>query len=177
MPIVVDDLNARRALIHAGTMLVDEFRYQLLNGAGVEHAVELVPPAFAQAVGEPLALNLFAASVALMVHLSDGRPASCVAEEIVAVQLIEEARSHLEMSHGEQNLTESEVKAASTELRGLFELFEDDDVLDLFEMDEPADAAVARHDPVKRQAGVVDQRMEAWFKPFGWATSTGYLGE
>jgi hypothetical protein len=52
------------------------------------------------------------------------------------------------------------MKSASTEMRGLFELFEDDDLLDLFEMDEPADAAVARHeavarhDPVKRQAGV-----------------------
>jgi len=177
LPAVVDDLDARQALIHAGTRLVDEFRYQLLNGTGVDHAVELVPPAFAQAIDESLALNLFAASVALMAHLSDGRPASCVAEEIVAVQLIEEARSDLEVSHEKQNLTESEVKSASAELKGLFELFEDDDVLDLFEMDEPADAAVAGHDPVKRQAGVVDQRIEAWFKPFGWATPTGYLGE
>jgi hypothetical protein len=84
----------------------------------------LVPPAFAQAVDESLALNLFAASVALMAHLSDGRPASCVAEEIVAVQLIEEARSDLEVSHEKQ-----------------------------------------------------DQRIEAWFKPFGSATPTGYLGE
>jgi hypothetical protein len=24
---------------------------------------------------------------------------------------------------------------------------------------------------------VVDQRMEAWFEPFGWAAPTGYLRE
>jgi hypothetical protein len=79
LPTVVDDLNAREVLIHAGTILADTFRDRLLNGAGVGHATELVPPAFAQAVDERLALNLFAAAVALMAHLSDGRPAGCVA--------------------------------------------------------------------------------------------------
>jgi hypothetical protein len=60
---------------------------------------------------------------------------------------------------------------------GLFELFEDDDVLDLFDMAEPADAAMAGHDPINRQLGVVDQRLEAWFDPFGSAAPTGYLRE
>lgn len=97
LPRVVDDLNARDALIHAGTILVDEFRDRLLNGAGVEHAAELVPPAFTHAVDAPLALNLFAAAVALMAHLSNGRQAECVAEEIIAVQLLEDAECFLEM--------------------------------------------------------------------------------
>jgi hypothetical protein len=61
-------------------------------------------------------------------------------------------------------------------LKGVFELFEDDDVLDLFEMRESSDAALAGHDHLKQQMGVVDQRLEAWFKPFGWATPTGYIG-
>ena len=57
-------------------------------------------------------------------------------------------------SHEKKNLTESEMKSASAELRGLFELFEDDDALYLFEMAEPADAAVAHHDPVKDKQGL-----------------------
>jgi hypothetical protein len=57
------------------------------------------------------------------------------------------------------------------------ELFEDDDVLRMFDMREPGDAALAGHDPISRQAGVVDQRIESWFKPFGWTIPTGYIGE
>jgi hypothetical protein len=75
------------------------------------------------------------------------------------------------------DMNEGEAEHARGELRGLFELFEDDDVLDLFEMSEPADAALAGHDLIKRQLGVVDQRIEAWFQPFGGVTSTGYLHE
>lgn len=77
LPSVIDDLHARDALIHAGVILVDEFRYQLLHGDAVEHAAELVPPAFAQAVDQALALNLFAAAVALMTRLAEGSPAGC----------------------------------------------------------------------------------------------------
>lgn len=44
-------------------------------------------------------------------------------------------------------------------------------------MAEPADAAMAGHDPINWQLGVVDQRLEAWFDPFGWAAPTGYLRE
>jgi hypothetical protein len=39
-----------------------------------------------------------------------------------------------------------------------FELFEDDDVLNMFDMTEPADAALAGHDPINHQLGVADQR-------------------
>ena len=177
LPSVVDDLTAREVLIHAGTVLVDTFRAELLDGSGVDRATELVPPAFVPAVDEPLALNLFAAAVALMVRLSEGRPAGCVAEEIVAVRLIEEAEAYLDMHAEKHNLSMSEVESATTELKGIFELFEDDDVLDLFEMSEPSDAAVAGGDPLKREMGVVDQRIEAWFEPFGWATPTGYIGK
>lgn len=177
LPRVVDDLTAREVLIHAGTVLVDTFRADLLDGAGVDRARDLVPPAFTQAVDESLALNLFSAAVALVVRLSEGRPAGCVAEEIVAVRLIEEAEAYLDMHAETHNLSMSEVKSATAEFRGIFELFEDDDVLDLFEMSEPSDAAVAGGDPLKREMGVVDQRIEAWFEPFGWTTPTGYIGK
>ena len=175
LPHVIDDLNAREALLLAGTILVDEFRAAFLDGDPVEHAREMVPRAFAPAVDERVALDLYAAAVALMARLSDGAPAGCLAEEIVAVDLMDEARTWLELRREEGLLEASEEEAAGDELRGLFELFEDDDVLDMFAMHEPADAAMAGHDPVNDYLGVVDQRLEAWFDPYGWAAPTGYL--
>jgi hypothetical protein len=175
LPRVVDDLNAREALLVAGTILVDEFRVSLLDGDPVEHARELVPPAFTGAVDKRLALDLFAASVALMARLSDGAPAGCVAEEVIAFALMEEARVSLEMRREQGELDGAEERAASEELRGLFELFEDDDVLNMFEMAEPADAALAGHDTINQQLGVADQRVESWFQPFGGTSPTGYL--
>jgi hypothetical protein len=93
------------------------------------------------------------------------------------VALLEEAKAQLGMGVENGDIGEDEAEHARGELRGLFELFEDDDVLDLFEMSEPADAALAGHDPIKRHLGVVDQRIEAWFRPFGGVTLTGYLHE
>lgn len=178
LPREVDDLNAREALLVAGTILVDEFRDHMLRGRGIEYAEGLVPPAFEQAVTERLALDLFAAAVALLARLSDGRPAGCVAEEILAVGLIEGARSQLEVRTDQGELTEAEATAAATAASsGLFELFEDDDVLYLFAMREPGDAAIAGHSAINREAGIADQRLESWFKPFTWTIPTGYLGK
>lgn len=43
LPRVIDDLRAREALLHAGAVLIDEFRLALLQGDAVEHARNLVP--------------------------------------------------------------------------------------------------------------------------------------
>lgn len=176
-PKIIDDLHARQALIHGGTILADEFRYALLNGTAVDHVVSLVPGAFATAVDEPLATDLFAAAVALMARLSSGDAAGCLAEEIMAVALLDYAAAWLDMQADRGELDPEEVEAAQAQLRGIFELFEDDDVLDLFEMEEPADAALAGHSQINRQMGVVDQRIEAWFQPFGGVPGTGHLNE
>jgi hypothetical protein len=177
LPRVVDDLNARQALLSAGTILVDEFRAAFLDGDPVEHARALMPPAFASAVDERVALDLYSAATALLARLSDGAAAGCVAEEIVAVSLIEEARTWLELRCDDGLLNADEERAAADELSGLFELFQDDDVLEMFAMKEPADAAMAGHDPINQQLGVVDQRLDAWFDAFGWTAPTGYLRE
>jgi hypothetical protein len=175
LPGVIDDLNAREALRRASFMLLDEFTHAIAAGDVVEHVREqVVPPAFAAAVDVRLATRMYAAASALIARLSAGHPAGCVAEEIVAVALMQEAEAILDVN---EELSESDVKQATPELRGLFELFQDDDVLKLFEMSEPGDAAVAGHDPVNRQLGVADQRVEAWFRPFGWATAAGHLDE
>ncbi len=176
LPHTIDDLVGREALIAAGTRLVDAFRDELLDGRGVSYAQAIVPPAFAQAVDDALALDLFAASVALIVRLCDGGPAGCLAEEIVAVTLIEEAKAWLEMQADLGHITPEEQTRAEREFGGLFDLFDDDDVLDLFAMTEPGDAALAGSTVRNLQLRVVDQRIEAWFKPFGGVTDSGYLG-
>lgn len=175
LPATIDNLDAREALIDGGSVLVDEFRYAVRNGTAVVHARELVPRAFAEAITEAIAFDLYASAIALMVRLSEGSPAGCVGEEIIAVQLLAEARSWLELRRDTGQLTNEQVESAEDALRGLFDLFQDDDVYELFEMSEPADAALAGHTPLYRQLGVVDQRIEAWFTPFDWTTPTGYL--
>lgn len=177
LPLHIDDLNARRALLKGGTVLVDEFRYAINNGRGREAAQEISPPAFAPLIDETLALDLFAAAVALMARLSAGDPAGCVAEEIVAVSLIERAEDWLEMEHEQGMIDGAQIAVARASFEGLFSLFQDDDVRQLFSMKEPADAAVGQHDPINVQLGVVDQRIEAWFQPFGGIPLTGYLHE
>lgn len=59
----------------------------------------------------------------------------------------------------------------------IFTLCDDDDVLAMWSMDEPADAAVAGHNDVNAQLGVADQRVEAWFRPFGYSVPTGHLSQ
>jgi hypothetical protein len=171
----IDDLDAREALRRAGAILVGEFTDALCDGTLVEHARSVVPPAFRGAVDMQLAAALSACASALMARLAAGHPAGCVAEEILTVRLIEIAEELLEAA--EDRLGAEATANAIGELRGLFELFEDDDVLQMFEMSEPADASVAGHDPINRQLGVVDQRVEAWFDAFGGTTPTGHLTE
>lgn len=175
LPYLVDDLYARQALIQAGSVLVDEFRHAIVRGDGAEHAAQLVPPAFSEAVDDRLAIDLFAAAVALMARLSCGEPAGCLAEEILAVGLLDRAELWLEMQHESGDLIHTDLRTAKGELRGVFELFQDDDVLDMFDMVEPADAAIAGHSRIHQEMGVVDQRLESWFRPFGGVVDTGHL--
>jgi len=109
--------------------------------------------------------------------LSDERPAGCVAEEVLAVALLQETRVWLEMELDTGELDRTTMDAAAGELRGLFELFQDDDVLDMSEMREPSDAAASRFSPRALQMGIADQTVERWFDPFGWTAPTGYLAE
>ena len=62
-------------------------------------------------------------------------------------------------------------------LSGLFDLVQDDDVLGMFAMTDPGDAAVAAADPIRQRLDVVDQRVEAWFHPFGWTIPAGSVDE
>ena len=89
--------------------------------------------------------------------------------------MIELARAVLD--EHEDALGQEAATHASSEMSGMFELFQDDDVLNMFEMTDPADAAMAGHDPINHQMGVADQRVEAWFQPFGGTVPAGHLHE
>ena len=177
LPRTLDDLTARQAILEAGSILVDEFAHQVAHGRAIAHAQEIVPPAFADAVTARLAVDLFSAAVALIARLMNDAPAGCVAEEIVAVRLIEAAKASLDIASDAGLLERDVATKAAAELNSLFDLFQDDDVLRLFAMREPADAAVAENDPISRQMGVADQRIEAWFEPFWGLPATGHLVE
>jgi len=175
LPRVIDDLHARRALLVAGIVMVDEFRAAIRGGGGLEHALGLVPPAFAAAIEERHVPDLFAACVALMARLSASDPPGCVGEEIMMANLVNEAGLTLERYVDCEGLPTEDARAATAVLGNLFELAGDADVYDLYEMQDPGDAAVAAHDPAKHQLGVADQRLEAWFVPFAWTAPSGYL--
>ena len=177
LPDVIDDLHARRALLCAGTIVVDAFREEIIRGRGVEHARQCVPDAFAPAVTDAIAINLFAAAVALMARLSDGQPAGCVGEEIIALELISHAELELLQDVDDGRLTEEEAEGGVAELSSLFELFGDSDVLDMLEMREPSDAALALTSARHRWLGIADQRAQNWFVPFAYTAPTGYLAD
>jgi hypothetical protein len=50
-------------------------------------------------------------------------------------------------------------------------------VLLIFEMTDPADAAVVEATVVYEVMGIADQRIGAWFQPFGYSVPTGHLDE
>ena len=168
----VSDLNTREALLAAGSFVVDDFAEAVERGSAVAHTQEIIPPAFVSVVDEAMAIRLFAAASALMARLSCGQAAGCLAEEIIAVGLISEAKIWIEDM---MDLEPLERENAVSQLTGVFELFQDDDVLNLFAMQEPADAAVAGHNRINLQLGIADQRPEAWFRPFGGVSPTGHL--
>ena len=85
-------------------------------------------------------------------------PPGCIGEELMLELIRREAVELLEL----EEAPEASIRAT----RGIYEVCEDDDVLDLFEMQEPADAAIALSNPVNVQLGKADMRIEKWFEPF-----------
>src|SRR5262249_43311823 len=111
----IDDLNAREAFRRATIIIIAEFTDASAEGQLVEHARTLVPPAFERAVDARLAARLLAAASALAARLGRGEPAGCVAEEILAVQLIEIANELL--VENEAQLGEDAAREAADKLR------------------------------------------------------------
>lgn len=177
LPDHIDDLNTRSALRRAGFIVLDEFQEALVSGpeALVAHAQMVVPEGFEAGVDFQLASRLHVAAGALMARLSDAAPPACVAEEILAVYLMGVAE--IVLTEMDSHLGEDERQQAVRALEGVFELCGDSDVLFMFDMKDPSDAAVAGDRLAYQVAGVADQRLEAWFDPFNYSIATGHLNE
>ena len=169
----IDDLDAREALRQGTHALVGELHAAFTNGDPVDVARSMVPPAFEAAIDRPLAARLYAAAAALAARLGEGAPPACVAEEVLLVWVVGYAESVLQ----ESDLPMDRIEEACGELHGVFELCQDDDVLLMFDMTEPADAAVAEETSIYEVMGIADQRVGAWFQPFGYSVPTGHLDE
>lgn len=147
---VIDDLHAREALLEASAVLVDDFGEAIAEGHGVAFARSVVPAESRALVTPRLAVALYGAAVALIVRLVDGEPAACTAEEVLAVALLNEARSWLY----EADLDTAERAAALEALPSLFALFEDSIAL----------------------RGATDPDVRTWFTPFHGRPAAGHLG-
>lgn len=169
----IDDLDARDALRQGTHALVGELHAAFTNGDPVDVARTMVPPAFEAAVDRALAARLYAAAAALAARLGEGAPPACVAEEVLLVWVLDYAEGILR----ESELSDERIEKACSALHDVFELCQDSDVLLMFEMTDPADAAVAEETSVYGVMGVADQRIGAWFQPFGYSVPTGHLDE
>lgn len=173
----VDDLYAREALVVSADELVSHMHAAMVIGEAEDFFRDFVPPAFSLAVDADLSVRMFEAATGLVARLGAGRAAGCLAEEIVAVRLIESAEDWLAVWTDEERITEQEAKVASAAFGGIFELFEDADVLKLFEMVEPGDAALLASSPEAEYMAYADTRVERWFDAFGGQLPLGHLRE
>jgi hypothetical protein len=165
LPRYVDDLHAREALMECGAGIVGRLRQGLLDGAGPQTAATLLPPAFNGHLDDALALDLFAASVALMARLAAGVPAASLAEENIAFTLIADATEWLGERHDDGGeLTACELQTAKRALYGLYYLFGDADVVHLWDPQHPYTLANA-------ELGAAELREAGWFELLAWWTA------
>jgi hypothetical protein len=169
LPFYVDDLWGRRSLLFGGLTLIDAFREDLVKNKEPEEMVwilNMLPDAFHPCLDRRLAVDLLAAASSLMTNLSRGLPAASLAEEICAVELISQAESFLELLEEEERIDRAQRLKAKPEFNGLFELFEDDDVLALWDIP-----------TIPGQQGQLRRMADDWFRPFGGVIATGYLSK
>jgi hypothetical protein len=163
----VDDPMAQGAFRHASLTILEDFRGAADEIARREPDLDdfgplgFLPAGLRPAL-TPLLVNKLAAAATVMGwKLSQpgppNRPA-CLAEEFVLELIRREAVVALELVEADP------ASVAAT--RGVYEVCEDDDVLDIFAMQEPADAALALGNPINIAMGKADMRIAHWFDPF-----------
>jgi hypothetical protein len=161
LPKLIEDLEARRALLEAGAELVDEFRLAVHCRSEAVYVRQLLPACSAERLDRGLAINLFAAAISLLSRLSCAARPACLAEEMIALALLEQARIKLEAELVAGVLDSEQCLDAQRSLSSLFDLFEDDQALRLWSP-EGLDQT-ARTDPA------------SWFEPYSQVPRTGYL--
>lgn len=168
----VDDHLAQGALRRASLQILDELDeavYDMRHGTPAGETLfvhDHLPPAFARVYDEAF-LERFRVCLVVVGYKLGQDPAlapGCLAEE-VALEVVRRLAARL--------IEDVDPEATSREaLLGVFEVCGDEEVLDLFAMEERTDAALPGHDPVSRLLGRVDRRLEAWFDPL-WEGRTG----
>jgi hypothetical protein len=164
----VDEPLAQGALKAAATSLLDqleEAQAELQDSQDPDLSdsgpLGLFPAGWRPALSVSVLRKLQVAAVVVGWKLAQPGPPIvpvCLAEEIALELIRQEAIVQLELAGAPKDSLEA--------THGLYEVCQDDDVLDLWMMQEPADAAVARGDSLNRQLGKADMRIEHWFDPF-----------
>jgi hypothetical protein len=163
----IDDPLAQGAFKHAAITVLDVLEEACLEAAssspdmGDLGPLGIFPRSVRPALTSLLVDKICTAAIIVGWKLAqpDGPFApGCIAEELALELIRQEAVSVLELVDA--------PSASISATKGVYEICEDDDVLDLFEMQEPADAALALTDPINIMMGKADMRVEEWFKPF-----------
>jgi hypothetical protein len=163
----VEDALAQGAFKHACITILDQLADAIADSVapspdlGDFGPVGMFPSGFRPALTPLLLEKMRVAATVIGWKLAQpgtAIPPSCVGEELALELIRREAIGALELV----DAPESSIDAT----RGVFEVCQDSDILDLFDMQEPADAAVSLTDPVNTHLGKVDMRPEEWFKPF-----------
>jgi hypothetical protein len=163
----VEDPLAQGALKHACITVLDAIEEARVEAAssspdtGDLGPLGIFPRGVRPALTPLLVDKIYTAAIIVGWKLAQpGDPIApgCPAEELA-----------LELIRQQAILTLELVDAPSASLgatKGVYEVCEDDDILDLFAMQEPADAALALTNPISAMMGEADMRIEEWFHPF-----------
>ncbi len=166
---VFDDLNTRRAVLVAGARLFDDLSDAMALGQGQEVFASLLPPNSDVVVDGNLQARLLASLSAFLVRLEFSQPAGCLAEEVLAVNLIAEAEEVLDSWVGPEFTEESRDEAVA-ELEEIFTLFDDSDVTLLF-VEQLDNAGNAVSPPRTYESLGIDE----WFDVFYSTPVTGHV--
>ena len=164
---LIDDPLAQGALKHGSITILDRLAEALAEVMGPHPdlgdfgPLGIFPAAIRPALTPRLVEKVQAAAVIVGWKLAQpGKPIrpGCVAEELALELIRQEAIAVLEVIGAPQESIEA--------TRKVYDVCEDDDILGLFKMSDPAEVAAAISDPANSALGKADMRIPEWFMPF-----------
>lgn len=159
----IDDLDARELLRDAGEWVREELSFAVRMGWGRDVLRDrFIPPRFKMEATDELAARFLDAATSLQTRLSNSQPAGCMAEEILAVRQMERAEFYFDSMVADGECSAEAAAAGKDALQGIFDLFDDDDVLGLFVLPEAIPAELRG----EQEIGHYENEIESWFEPF-----------
>lgn len=163
LPQFIDDLDARELLRDAGEWVREELSFAVRMGWGRDVLRDrFIPPRFKMEATDELAVRFLDAATSLQTRLSNGQPAGCMAEEILAVRQMERAEFYFDSMVADGECSAEDAAVGKDALEGIFDLFDDDDALGLVGLPEAIPAAVLG----ETEIGHDEKEVESWFEPF-----------